>query len=72
MITNCDEYKSFDALTQDDLDLLRQTYARLKVEGYEPGFDWGDFLDIVTARNGEYGDHTVVPEADNEQLEEML
>lgn len=47
------EYKTFETITIGEIAVLRQAYQRLKFEGYNPGFSWDDFFDIVLGR----GDH---------------
>lgn len=49
------DYKTIEDVTVEQQELLRQVYIRLKAEGYDPGFDYGDFIDIVFAR----GDHKI-------------
>lgn len=48
-------YREFGSLTIGELELLSQAYTRLVGEGYAPGFDFKDFLDIVMAQ-GDYTD----------------
>ena len=45
-----DNYRTFDSLTIQDIELLEQAYYRLNAEGYSAGWSFGDFLDIVVAR----------------------
>lgn len=65
------DYRFLADLEPEDIDLLRQVYVRLRTEGYEPGYCFADFFDIVIARNGEYGDHTLVPDAEQTELNAM-
>lgn len=46
------DYRKFKDITVGEITLLEQTYYRLIAEGYAPGFDFKDFLDIVFARKG--------------------
>lgn len=62
------DYKLLEDLEPEDIDLLRQVYVRLRTEGYEPGYGFADFFDIVIGRNGEYGDHSIVPDAEQTEL----
>lgn len=60
------EYKKFEELTIAELMLLKQAYVRCVAEGYNPGWDYNDFVDIVTGR----GDHTILRLHEIETLEE--
>lgn len=44
------DYRKFKDVTVGEITLLEQAYYRLIAEGYTPGFDFKDFLDIVFAR----------------------
>lgn len=66
-ICHPDDYKQLADLSVADIMLLRQVYQRLRAEGYEPGFNSSDFLDIVVGR----GEHQVNYFREMETLQEL-
>lgn len=59
------DYRTFEDLTVDAIEWLQQAYNRCLAEGYEPGFDFDDFLNIVMGR----GEHKVT-EHEEQRIEE--
>lgn len=58
-------YRTFEDLTVDAIEWLQQAYNRCLAEGYEPGFDFDDFLNIVVGQ----GEHKVT-EYEEQLIEE--
>lgn len=68
MITN--NYKKLEDLSVNDINFMKQIYVRLKTEGYQAGFNFADFLDIVIGRKGDH-DRSIVESFENEELSKI-